>query len=318
MLSQLIPFTSYPYSGEALPCDLCGGFQTVLLSETDRRWKKLTTVACADCGLIRTDPMPTEAELERYYAQEYRADYQLAGREPPKFHRVRSMREARARIERLKPHLKPGARVLDIGCGSGEFLHLAQELGCDVLGIEPGADYAAFARKAYGIQVLATGWSHTGLADGSFDVITSHHVIEHLRQPVTALRTFSVWLKPAGHVYLSVPDMRPNAKPAFERFHFAHVHGFTPQTLEAACLVAGLVSIDGMLNETTGVFRKATQAELSEARLAESIIAPERADALQSGYPRQSVLGYVAGGGYFRDMGRRFGKWRRDTFAAKP
>lgn len=317
MLAQLLPFTPYPYSGEARPCDLCGGSQTTVLSETDRRWKKLTTVACADCGLIRTDPMPTEAELERYYSQEYRADYQLAGREPPKFHRVRSMREAKARIERLKPFLKPGARVLDIGSGSGEFLLLAQELGCDVLGIEPGADYAAFSQKAYGVQVLSSGWSQAGLADETFDVITSHHVVEHLREPVAALRTFSRWLKPTGHAYLSVPDMRPNTKPTFERFHFAHVYGFTPQTLQAACLVAGLVPIDGALIETTGVFRKATMAELSEANIVASIMSPERAEALKQGYPNQSIVGYVLGGGYFRDMGRRFAKWRRDTFAVQ-
>lgn len=317
MIAQLLPFMSYPYTGESRPCDLCGGSKTVLLSATDRRWKPLRTVACADCGLIRTDPMPTEEELERYYAREYRTDYQLAGSEPPKFHRVRSMREAKARVERLRPWLRPGARVLDIGSGSGEFLYLAKEMGCDVLGIEPGADYAAFAQKAYGVQVLVSGWSQVQLGDDIFDVITSHHVVEHLREPVSALRTFSRWLKPTGHAYFSVPDMRPNTKPTFERFHFAHVHGFTPQTLQAACLVAGLMPVDGKLEDTTAVFRKATADDLSEGKVVASVMAPERASALQQGYPKQSILGYVFGGGYFRDMGRRFGKWRRDTFAAQ-
>ena len=35
-------------------------------------------IACEECGLLRTDPMPTEEELAAYYASEYRRDYQLA------------------------------------------------------------------------------------------------------------------------------------------------------------------------------------------------------------------------------------------------
>ena len=315
MLAQLLPFTPYPYSGEGRPCDLCSGSQTVSICETDRRWKPLSTVACADCALMRTDPMPTETELAQYYSSEYRADYQLAGSEPPKFHRVRSRREAAARVERMAPWLVPDARVLDMGSGSGEFLHLAQDRGCDVVGIEPGSDYAEFARKAYGVQVLVSSWADANLAENTFDVITSHHVIEHLREPVAALRAFARLLKPEGRIYLSVPDMRPNGKPSFERFHFAHVHGFTPETLQAACLAAGLVPLDGALDDTTAIFRKATPAEMGERTVLTAIVSAERAATLKQGYPQQSVLGYVLGGGYFRDMGRRFSKWRRDTFA---
>jgi 2-polyprenyl-3-methyl-5-hydroxy-6-metoxy-1,4-benzoquinol methylase len=317
MLAQLLPFTPYPYVGEAYPCNLCGGFESVVLCETDRRWKPLKSVACADCGLIRTDPMPTEEELERYYAHEYRADYQLAGAEPPKFHRTRSLREARKRVDLLQPWLLPGTRVLDVGSGSGEFLHLAQGLGCDVLGVEPGADYAAYAQKSYGVQVIASGWAGAELEAELFDVITCSHVVEHLREPVAALRAFSRWLKPEGRLYLSVPDMRPNAKPSFERFHFAHIHGFTPQTLQAACRAAGLIPVHGDLDDTTAVFRKASSAESAESAVLSAVIAPDRARTLQAGYPSQSILGYVLGGGYFQDMGRRFAKWRRDTFTAQ-
>ncbi len=315
MLKQHLPFISYPYTGEDTACALCGAADALLLCSTDRRWKPLRSVACVQCGLIRTAPMPTEDELQSYYANEYRADYQFAGKTPPKFHRARSMREAEQRLALLNEVIRPGARVLDVGCGSGEFLDVAQKQGCSVVGIDPGSTYVDFARSAYGVDVLPVAWNEATFGDGAFDVISCHHVLEHLREPVAALRAMVRWLKPDGRIYLSVPDMRPNAKPSFERFHFAHIHGFTPETLQGTAAAAGLVAVDGDLRATTDIFRKASAAELALDRVRARIIDRGRAGRLQAGYPDDSIATYVFRGGWFRDAGRRFAKWRRDTFS---
>ncbi len=74
------------------------------ICKTDRRLKTLTSVACEQCGLIRTDPMPTDAELDAYYAGEYRLDYQFAlSDKPPQFHLNRSQGEAETRLALLQP-----------------------------------------------------------------------------------------------------------------------------------------------------------------------------------------------------------------------
>ncbi|MGA1341920.1 MAG: class I SAM-dependent methyltransferase [Hyphomonas sp.] len=310
-----LPFTGYPYIGEQIRCNLCGSKERTVICDTDRRWKKLVTVACTDCGLMRTDPMPTDAELELYYRHDYRLDYQLAGDRPPGFHVVRSNREASSRAARLSAFLKPGAKVLDLGCGTGEFLNAAKKAGCEVTGIEPGETYARFARSEYAINVINAPWQQADLPPGSFDLVTCQQVVEHLRDPMAAIAAMVAWLKPEGALYISVPDMRANAKPSFERFHFAHIYGFTAETLDVALRLNQMVSISGeRLESTTGVFRK--DPALDPA----SVIVRDRSrtERLVESYRPDSVADYVLRGGYFRHAAHRFGKWRRDAFPIKP
>jgi 2-polyprenyl-3-methyl-5-hydroxy-6-metoxy-1,4-benzoquinol methylase len=315
LFRSAIPFTSYPYKGETIACNLCGSHATTQICATDRRWKKLRTVACFDCGLMRTDPMPTETELNLYYQKAYRLDYQMAGKRPPKTHIVRSKRGAKDRAARLTDVLKPGAKVLDLGCGTGEFLKLAQDMGCEVTGIEPGESYASFARAEYGIHVINAPWQEAELPEGAFDVVTCHQVVEHLRDPMEALAAMAGWLKPDGRMYLSVPDMRANSKPSFERFHFAHIYGFTPETLDVAMRLNGFVPVgETWLSATTAVFQRDPALRADKVAVKD----PERARRLAASYTNDSVAAYFFGGGYFRYAAHRFRKWRLDTFTPSP
>ncbi len=310
-IQSLIPFVAYPYRGQSIPCNLCGSLEKMIICKKDRRWKPLLTVACSDCGLMRTDPMPTDEELKQYYRNEYRLDYQFASTRPPKAHLVRSLRDAHNRAAALGDALRPGVRVLDVGCGTGEFLKLAQEQGCEVVGIEPGTAYANFARSEYGLDVINGLWQDADLPVNGFDVVTCNQVIEHLRDPMAALAAMANWLKPDGVAFISVPDMRPNHKPSFERFHFAHIYGFTPETLEAAMKRNGLVPTSGeALTTTTAVFKKAPNLDRASVIVRD----PSRSQALAAAYPDDTIRSYVFGGGYFRHAAHRFRKWRRDTF----
>jgi len=187
LLKGAVPLSRYPYVGEQIDCALCGSDQKQTLCEYDRRIKKLTTVICMNCGLLRTDPMPTDDELSDYYRLSYRFDYQLAGTRPPAFHLKRSMDNAVKRMQRLAPVVKTGARFLDFGSGSGELLKVARDAGCEATGIEPGQAYATFATQTYGVEVFNDAWQNVDLGDRKFDLITSFHVFEHLRDPLAAM-----------------------------------------------------------------------------------------------------------------------------------
>src|SRR5687767_7248631 len=100
-LAYLLPLTPYPYVGEHAPCPLCGSDEATVVATRDRRLKALTSLCCDGCGLVRTDPMPSEAELDAYYRGQYRNDYQMASTRPSLRHLDISRREARARMERL-------------------------------------------------------------------------------------------------------------------------------------------------------------------------------------------------------------------------
>ena len=199
-------------------------------------------------------------------------------------------------------NLPAGATVLDYGSGSGEFLAEGMRAGWTMLGVEPGEAYAAHARATHGASVLSA------LPDdaGPFDAITSHHVFEHLRDPVAVLISLVARLKPDGILYLSVPDMGPSAKPAFERLHFAHVHGFVPATLDLLAARCGLVPDPAYARQgTTAVYR-----------LGETPFRPssETARAVVAGFNMVSPALHVLTLGFVAPALKRWQRDIRDTF----
>ncbi len=300
LVQGLLPLLPYPYTGSHTACALCGGTAALPLASYDRRLKRMTSVVCEDCGLIRTDPMPSEEELGVYYRSLYRLDYQLVGDKPPRRHITRTTAEAARRVALLA--LPEGSRVLDYGSGSGEFLAAGRAAGWEMLGIEPGQAYASYARATHGVNVL------DALPDnaGPFDAITSHHVFEHLRDPLAVLRRLVGTLAPEGVIYLSVPDMGPSQKPGFERLHFAHVHGFVPATLDLLAARAGLVPDERYPHAgTTAMYRRG-----------ESALRPDRATAaaVLSGFNRVSPAAHVLSLGFVAPALKRWRRDIRDTF----
>jgi SAM-dependent methyltransferase len=187
----------------------------------DRRLKPLTTVMCEECGLFYSNPMPTADELATYYQKEYRKDYQLARFRPSNKHIRKKQNEAKARYAVIRQVLTGDTlSVLDFGCGSGEL-------------VEPGASYASFAQQAshLKIDIRGTDYQSADYAAQSFDAITMLHVLEHIPNPIAALKKAHEWLKDDGILYIEVPNMQGYELKGFEHFHFAHVLGFSRDNL---------------------------------------------------------------------------------------
>jgi 2-polyprenyl-3-methyl-5-hydroxy-6-metoxy-1,4-benzoquinol methylase len=304
-----IPLTRYAYRGEETACNLCGSRHKLTISKTDRRLKTLETVACEQCGLIRTDPMPTDAELDAYYAGEYRLDYQFTfSKKPPRFHITRSQRDAEARLQLLAPAMSGLKRLLDFGSGSGEFLALAAKAGHKVQGIEPGESFAAFAREEYGVSVQNAVWQQVEFEPGSFDVITSSHVLEHLREPVSALKRMAQWMAEDGVLFVSVPNALGKRRHSFQHFHFAHVYNFTPQALIWAGMVAGLEPDPRFMNTgTTIVFRKRKEGAAIPAW------GEGQGRWIAAHFEPSSPVRFLLSGGWAIDAVRRFRKVAGDS-----
>lgn len=250
-----LPFTAYPYVGSHGACPACRETRTTPVSSFDRRWKHLLTVACDGCGLLRTDPLPTEAELETYYTRLYRVDYQFALFGPRRRHVEKRRREAEQRAAVLEGLLPLRARTLDFGAGSGEFVTLMAERGHDAYGFDPGASYVDHATDRLGGRIRRARWQEIDSRE-DFDLVTSFHVFEHLRDPVPAFRAVARWLKPGGLVYVEVPNaLRQLEKRGLGSLHFAHVIGFNRYNLEYAAARAGLEAVK-VVSQTHIVFRK--------------------------------------------------------------
>src|SRR5579863_3596013 len=107
---------------------------------------------------------------------------------------------------RLKHLLRSGDRVLDAGCGSGEFscLDFAKELNCQIIGVDRSDDLFRNPNLNYGVRADLTSLP---FASERLDVVNCRLVIEHLRLPQAALNEFHRVLKSGGRLAIFAPNL---------------------------------------------------------------------------------------------------------------
>lgn len=120
-----------------------------------------------------------------------------------------------------------GCRTLEIGCGRGEVTYaLAREFGCDATGIDI-VEYPEWAaRRGEGVTLRVLDITKDDYSSlGTFDVIYSFAVWEHIRHPYTALRAAFNLLRPGGRMYLNANLYRgPKASHRYREVFFPWPH----------------------------------------------------------------------------------------------
>jgi len=164
-------------------------------------------VRCADCHLLMLNPQPSDAELAAIYTETY-----FLGDDTPETHaRVSAMKGATARSylnEIARYRGSHGGRLLEIGCGQGDFLVEAQRLGYDVTGVEIAQPAAVIAAERLGQgRVVCGEIESVALGAGSFDVCAISDVIEHTRDPLAFLQAIHRLLKPGGVLFIATPTL---------------------------------------------------------------------------------------------------------------
>ena len=107
------------------------------------------------------------------------------------------------------PRAPKQGRLLDMGCGTGNFLAAARDAGFDVTGIEPNQNAVRFAQQHYGLgNVFAAVPAEFQTAHPleKFDTVTFFEVLEHQEDPQAFLDTAKLFLNDNGFVALSVPN----------------------------------------------------------------------------------------------------------------
>jgi SAM-dependent methyltransferase len=178
-------------------------------------------------------------ELERYYGGAYFESFYDRGRPASLLERARARYRAWAAARRFRrtPFAVDGppGRVLDVGCGSGELLAHYAAGGWRTFGIEPSPAPARLARER-GATVHAGTLADHPWPSSSFELVVFSHSLEHIPEPLVALRAARELLVAGGRLVILAPNWRCWQRRLFRSYWFPldlprHVNHFSPRAL---------------------------------------------------------------------------------------
>jgi len=251
-------------------CILCGSTDRSLLFRRDE-W---TVFKCSGCGLGFLDPRPTAEELGRYYERDYFDSHYDKGLKKDSHEMRKRLSQEQHRISFFRS-LKPRGRVLDVGCGMGYFLYACSLKGYEAEGMDISDDSTAYIRSELGLKVKTGVAGAVAFEEGSFDVITMWHFLEHSLDPRVYLAYAQKWLKKDGILIVEVPNYTGyDAKKTWNTwrqwdlpYHFYH---FSPATLERLLLNHGFIKRKAK-NYNSEFIKERVQRHLGVAFIGRSI-----------------------------------------------
>ncbi|KAI3910403.1 hypothetical protein MKX01_034797 [Papaver californicum] len=169
-------------------------------------------------------------------------------------------------VEKLE--LKPGQKVLDVGCGigGGDF-YMAENLDAEVVGIDLSVNMVSFAlERAIGrkcsVEFEVADCTKKTYPDKTFDVIYSRDTILHIQDKPALFRTFFKWLKLGGKVLISDYCKSPGT-PSAEFAEYIKQRGYDLHDVEAySQMLKDAGFVDVIAEDRTDQFTKVLQREL--------------------------------------------------------
>lgn len=155
--------------------------------------------------LLKTNPFPELSELGKYYESEDYISHTDGSRNLfEKVYQTVKRKTLNDKVSWIKSFKKSTISILDIGCGTGDFLFRAKEEGWKVFGFEPNEKAKAISKskKINLIDDLDSYQKH------SFDVITMWHVLEHVPDLDKQIKQIKSLLKPDGLLIIAVPNYK--------------------------------------------------------------------------------------------------------------
>lgn len=224
-------------------CPLCGRrvFAPVGLSAGH------PVVRCEDCGLRLLNPQPSDAEL----GEIYHPNYSFFGADSGAEACVSRAKQATADhyLDVLAAAGVSSGRLLEVGCGDGDFLLQASRRNFSAEGI----DYSPHSCRKAQAKLGAATPVHQGeisvLADrpAAYDLLVACDVIEHVRRPDSFLQTVHALLQPGGRVFIVTPDLDSLAArlmgARWLEFKAEHLYYYTRRTLTRQLAQAGFTDI---------------------------------------------------------------------------
>jgi SAM-dependent methyltransferase len=183
-------------------------------------------VQCSACGHVWLNPRPAVAELSVIYPPTYYA-YNYGQINPV-------ARGAKELLDRRKMRRIVGMcgtmprTYLDVGCGDGRYLKTLEKMGVPrhgLFGLELDPSVVdRLRRNGYAGVHCERAEDSSSIPDGSLDLATMFHVIEHVDNPGAVLARIHRWLSPGGVLVLETPNFDSLDARIFKRAHWGGYH----------------------------------------------------------------------------------------------
>jgi len=180
-------------------------------------------IDCEQCGFKHLDPIPTKGEMNKYYSEKYYSEGKEKGRSAMRLLMEGEKRETHLRwlnktlykdnlyfselFTKTTPEPK---RILDVGCGTGDFLKYMAEAGWSTFGLEP-SKMAFNKAKSLGLDNIYNMTLEEFEEKNSnlreyFDVVTLLGILHHTPTPKDILEIAKSYLKPDGIICIADPN----------------------------------------------------------------------------------------------------------------
>ena len=213
-------------------------------------YEKDHLVNCEKCSFVFSNVKPSKVELDKVYGGYSRE----VGRTETTLQKMRDLALSLKNLSKAK-------RVIDIGCGDGEFLNMFKGLGCEVFGTEYDPRTEEICRNK-GITMLPGGVTPSlGECESpeQFDLVIFTEVIEHINNPIDVIKNISNLLKSGGVLYVTTPNFASLERKALRGkwgmiAYPEHISFYSPRTLNSILRKCGYEKVS-LRTENISVFR---------------------------------------------------------------
>lgn len=207
---------------------------------------------CMGCQARFTQDIPVESEIGAYYqAEEYISHTNTSKGIVNKLYQLVRNYTLKQKLKLINTlTARSSGKLLDIGCGTGDFLGTMKAGGWDVLGLEPDGGARKLAKENHNLETHSPE-KLFDLPENQFDVVTMWHVLEHVHRLHEYAEQIKSILKPNGTLIVAVPNYQSKDAEIYQAhwaaydvprhlYHFSHTsiqklfeqHGMTVQQMK--------------------------------------------------------------------------------------
>jgi 2-polyprenyl-3-methyl-5-hydroxy-6-metoxy-1,4-benzoquinol methylase len=191
--------------------------------------------ACNNCGFRFVNPRPDKNDIGRYYQSDEYISHDSKNTDLfSRIYKIVRKFSIKGKFRIVKSFCRDG-KILDIGCGTGEFLHYCHQKGFEIAGIEPNYKAREFAKSNNGVPAYENLEKLIEF-EGGFNCITMWHVLEHVHNLDELFIQVKKLLAPEGVFIVAVPNSNSWDASYYKTFWAAydvprHLYHFTKGTM---------------------------------------------------------------------------------------